>query len=332
MAGPTSSECTFNLHMLMDRITDQVKERGLTYGNLELWLERYLGSLVQRTRFRVRSNPEALLAGEYLIQCALQELAVRLDLDGMGQPLLTYQQYREIKAASRVAEDDGVGGNDGHRGGRVQNRDAGIGAEGLERMLGRGKALQQGDWAMHRQSIKSCFVANGMWEGESGWREVWEDDILVWQHDSASMGTGQLLHGVSYKRASSRDSTNFLIYYEVGQMQAELRPYVGQAQLFLRLEHPQTGQQARVVISNFYKLKPVRDEPDLADIVLQSARGQFHPQQCGDAVLLQMIRSPVIKHVAQVCRPGQDAEEWWSFVPFTFRSMANKVAKRADGQ
>ena len=107
----TSSQCTFNLHLLMDRSTDQVKERGFTFKNLELWLERFLGVLVKRLRYRVTSNPEASLAQEYLILGAQQLLAAKLHREGHDQPLLKYQQCRALQKAkqARAAAEEGGG-------------------------------------------------------------------------------------------------------------------------------------------------------------------------------------------------------------------------------
>jgi hypothetical protein len=214
-------------------------------------------------------------------------------------------------------------------------RDQGADAEGFERFLGRGKEVQLEGWAQHRGTIKSCLRLHGLWDD---WEDVWEAEagapsILGYVHNSALLGSGQLLHAVTYGRCSSRDATNFLVTYDVGTAAAPRHnPCVAQAQLFLRLVHPLSERCVRLVIAHFYRLRPVREESDLAELVLHCPRGEFHPRERDYGVLLGKVQSPVIKHVSRWCLRGGGDEEMWAFVPFSFRSMANKVAKRADEQ
>jgi hypothetical protein len=192
-----------------------------------------------------------------------------------------------------------------------------------ERCLDPGRLLQPHVWAEFKPKIKAALQTNQRWEG---WGDVWEaqeagEGVIAWEHKSASVN-GHLLHTTTYGRNSTRDGSNFLVFYSRGEGDANLVPWAAQAVQLLRMVHPISGLQARICICDFYKCEPHRPDPDLADMVLVCRGGRFDSSCLRYPVLLGMVFAPLVKHSSVQCRRGNpQGEEVISFVPFAFRSM-----------
>lgn len=205
-----SALCTYNVHSLACWLPKQVRSRGLTALNLELWVERFLGWLTRRTKYRLHGQPESILVKTYLTGCALQTFSWQLqarhsssipDSTADRQLICSVAELRHALSAGRGA---GVGTNSSYDGGED-------GKEQRGRLMGRGQRVHQGPSSLWkgdkqlRRSVRSCLQANGLWQ-QQGWGAVWEQ-VEVWQHKQARLESGQEVNSTSYGLSVSRDGT-----------------------------------------------------------------------------------------------------------------------------
>ena len=202
---------------------------------------------------------------------------------------------------------------------------------------------QRWAFALMQVALRRAMQNHGLWDAE--WAGTWaEQQTYATRFPAALLPDGCEITSLAYKRNKSRDGTNVLVYFEQGQGQ---RPFVGQVQFFVRLEKPNqqvaegeedgehdhggagssgsgsssgpdqgdkgSGNSARFAILKWYSCRH-RDEPDLADLLLEAREGDFLAGR-GNAVPLQLITSPVHVH-----RRPSAGDTWLSFVPVLGRS------------
>lgn len=306
-----SSLCTYNLHLLACLMLSQVLEQGHTSDWLEVWLERFLGFIKRRTKYRIKHEPEKLLVQDHLLGASLSAAAVdmaRLCGEAAANPkllpmcwdILNYRAWcgRYVGSstlAAAMAYDPG------------SSLAVGV-------LVGQPRSVQLD--ANVLRNIKRCLQNNGVWQ--DGWAEGWQE-CSVQQYTKAILPTPseQEVTSVAYKGSISRDGKYVLVVFQTrGEVQ---QPQAGVVQHFLKIQPPGDAPAVRLAMVDLYHCKfPVTEAPDIADLVVEHtvSRGVQSEQY---PVLLDHIRSPMMTTLT-----GDGKTRL--FAPFGFRS--NKVAQR----
>ena len=299
--------CTFNLHLLLCRLMDQVLERGLTWRYGELWVERLIGEFKQRTKYRTHAEPELTMMRDYMLRSALK--MVRLS---SGQELLTWQEYKakhktDPQASAGSAVDRGCSAAWGQ-------------------LLGVGRVLGVAAWtpelqAKVQQALKRGYEGGVLERSEYNlWVAGW-DVMTVFKHERAFLSEGGYATSASYGRSRTRDGSYVTVTYEVG---GELRPHVAQVQYYLRLHLPEdvTGDvpmDMRVAISDFLPYKEPFEDEDLCEFLLfgeEKRRRQDTFSDLDYPVLLSNIEAPLFVHRFK----GANGAACMAFAPLRFKT------------
>jgi hypothetical protein len=312
--GRKSALCSYNLHSLSCWVTDQVKQRGFTGNNLELWLERLLGQMARCTKFAVHSKPEITIVHFYLVTGALESLELKLAGTPLGQRLLDYEEWREEVAVQTVAV-NAAGMFD-------------VQTSGQPWLCDRGTVMSSSKWESLEAEVRSCLQENGRWEQ---WQDGWPDSVDVWKHKKAILVSGQQLASTAGS-ARTRDGTHFLVYYVNDQEQ--FVPYAARALSFLRLQDRRDAARVeRFVLADFCELKDVVQDDDWADMLLQGLRGRYNERNF--PVLLDMVQAPMQvadRRITEQRSNGRGPRARWyrMYMPCHFRSsnMRSTAAKR----
>jgi len=314
-----SALCTFNLHSCICWLPKQVADRGLTAFNLELWVERFLGWLTTRTKFRLHGRPELIVVKTYLFGCALQAFRWKLLLQHQQQQqqqhsaagddagispraLITSMEQLRQAVITQQQQRDSSGSSDNYDGSKGE----------WGHLLGKGRPLQQQQWGELQQSVRRCLKANGIWQ--PSWDRQWPN-VSVWQHSQACLSTGLVLNSTAYNASRSRDGTHFLVFFEQGQgTTATTTAQAAQAKFFLRIRDPiNSSSTIRLAVADLCDLRPSVPDPDLSDIVLEGRRGVF--KQASYPVLLESIEAPCALHDRRVTEADGSKVMWRRYLP-----------------
>jgi hypothetical protein len=97
------SMLSFNLHILVCRLYDQMKARGSPAQENELWIERLIHRLKESTRYRTSAEPEKVAANQILLYQSLLDLPIIMGMDLKTIAELRHASYQGIKNADTYA-------------------------------------------------------------------------------------------------------------------------------------------------------------------------------------------------------------------------------------
>lgn len=173
---------------------------------------------------------------------------------------------------------------------------------------------------------------NGLWT--DSWATVWAlQPQLASVFNSAIPPGGMQVNSVQYLRSRTRNGSRVLVYYATSG--DNLRPYAAEVQRFIKLRQPAAGcsssnidgggsaaggssgdeQFAMFAAVKCYNTKTPRDEPDLAELLLEARADEFLQQGRLWAVPLDLIHCPL--HTNERTTGGV---RWLMMVPVSNRS------------
>jgi hypothetical protein len=295
-----NSVCTFNLHLLACRLLLQVLQRGITYEQLELWVERLIGEYKQRVKYRTRSEPEKTMVGDDMQKRALQRW--RREFPGMK----TWQEYSG-RGSSRSKQCTTFCSDSGMVLGAAQDVTADVWTAELQAAVQR--AIQ-------------CNVANV--EVRQLWLSSWQQlDVTCFKE--ALLPGGLYATSTSYTRSRTRDGSFILVNFLTPT--DEVKPTVARVSRYLRLVLPTAESHVagadRVLLFAICdclpQLAPLQDEDicGLDSMILYGRdRGTETFESVGYPVLLEHVDSPLFRQPFT----APDGAQWWAFVPLRFKT------------
>lgn len=177
--------CKLNMHLMACRLHIQEQQRGLIYGETELWVERLVQLCKTKTRYRATTQPE-LVAAKFLVT------ASALDV--------TASKYPSVKTF-----DDWV---PGYRSRDLQG-DTVDDEEVPNKMLLKGRPATDAEWGAVREAVESCVEANmdGFGAGALLYstERVNNNNVDVQVHTMCRVNE-ELVTSVEHARSRSRES------------------------------------------------------------------------------------------------------------------------------
>lgn len=272
--------CTSNLHTLLCVQTRQAVARGDTRRNLELHVERGIGGMKRRTKFRSTSKPEGVIANGI-------EVSNRLRL---------LQQHKSVCSYSSLLSGSGGESSSGVSSNKVDNKE--MADEDGSFLLDAGVVLV-GD---ERQQVVDGVVGEFCKQNDDvslwgGWTEEFVRSAIVYVHPRALLAEEEILSSRAYGRAVSKDSAHVYVKYkDVDEVE---RDHVGSIVKFLRFEMSQEEAglpvlcPLRVALIDFF---------EFIDPVLNSAGEVDEDWGLVHKVMLGADGSPHVQDASFPCR------------------------------
>lgn len=230
LVGPTG--CTYNLHLLLCRLSTQEAEMGAVCLFAEFWVERMIQYLKENIKFRTPVNPEVVFVKLALLDHKLALMATEHDIKAYTNDGASW------RSASRAAA-KAVGGDDSY--------DVGDHINGDHIMMGgKGNTLSEtSNEFTHALCLWEVYLRE-MGEGAKDLiGEEWYDKITVWldlkigrflihsfsRCSRYGPGVSHELHAASYTRTTARDNTWVLLHFTEGDVNV---PYIGRIRQFIK--------------------------------------------------------------------------------------------------
>ncbi|KAF6249641.1 hypothetical protein COO60DRAFT_1686595 [Scenedesmus sp. NREL 46B-D3] len=294
--------CTFNLHLLACQLLQQALERGATYEQFELWVERLIGDFKQRVKLRTRAEPEKTMMADDMLKRALQRWRLQFS------ELQTWHEYSgQAQRQRRYVLGDEVG-----------------------QLLGTGQQAGVGVWteAVQRDARNAVLCNADVVGGEAEqqlWLDNWDAVTVEWFTEALLPG-GFYATSTLFSRSRSRDGSFVVVPYAEGD---ESKPWVGRVNRYLRVSLPapyaQQLQRSGHLLFAVCDLLPYRqpyEDPDICgndSMILYGkdtgARESTY-SHLDYPVLLSCIYAPAFRQDFV----GADGQAWWAFVPLKFRT------------
>jgi hypothetical protein len=166
------------------------------------------------------------------------------------------------------------------------------------------------------------------------WSEAWED---AWQQQpdlahvfrQAQLAGGVRVSSTKYTRHQTRNGTRVLLWFATST--GVQRPYAAEVDYYVELQQPAGASSAvpgREVLAvlRCYNTKPLRDEPDLAALLLEAKDGDFECSAAGVSVV-RAVPLQCIPHALNASKAtAADGVAWLSFTPVVGRSKRRVFA------
>ncbi|KAF5826354.1 hypothetical protein DUNSADRAFT_3456 [Dunaliella salina] len=263
-----------NLHHLICVLTDQALNVGDTRALLEMWVERMMGFVKQKTKYRTTSEPEKTLIYELELILGLEQLALQShNLDDLPDILDT--QTDPVKYDHPDNPRDLLS----------------------TFLVGSGRAydpVQHGfDLDNVVMVLRTVLARNA--EDSDGWTpEALFDagQFSVYVYDRAVLKGQEILTARTYQQERVRDSCHVTVSYM--DSYDEVQEHVGIIKSFLRIDHHVCDlEPLRVALVDFYTYHPPLVDPDYGVIhkvqVDQCGQGGITAIACGPACMAAWI-------------------------------------------
>jgi hypothetical protein len=300
MQHTNGSACTYNLHLLACQLLMQCLQRGATYDQFELWVERLIGEIKQRVKLRTHAEPEKTMMGDDMLRRALQQWRLRFS------ELQTWQEHKGQTKRQRQSLFDPVG-----------------------MLWGSSQAASSDVWSeavrAAAQNAVQCNVdAVGGDAEQQLWLSAW-DRVSAASYKEAILPGGFYATSTAFTRSRSRDGSFVLVPFATG---SETRPWVGRVTCYLQVSLPddvaQQSQRGGVLLFALCDLlpylQPYEDEDICgSDSMILFGRDKGAREQTFShlnyPVMLNQLHAPLFRQEYQA-----DGQTWWAFVPLTFKT------------
>lgn len=315
MQLPARELCTFNLHLLACRLTQQCLERGLTWQHGELWVERMIGLFKRRIKYRTHSEPEKTMVLDYLLRCSLSRFKLAAAQRPGRQQLWDVD---ELKEQRRVAARQRQRRN-------PLEYDSGSATEG--RLLSRG--TKQPVPQQHKAGLLELLPQQV--------RQVWEgrwSSVHMYVHKSACLPDGTYCTSAAFRKSRTRQGSYVLMGYFHNADQ-EVTAYVGHVQKYWRLVLPSRDgssaeHQLRVAICDLLPGPPPCEDPRICEYVLYAKdvpRAERMAMRQGDPRRGKLDCLECLHRLDAALLTAQykvQQQRWMAFTPIRFGSGGNR--------
>lgn len=264
-----------NLHHLICVITDQALAIGDTRGYLELWLERMMGFVKRKTKFRTTNDPEKVVVNEISLHLGFERLKE-------GGPVSELPNLFQGSSTAYSHPDTGPRSQQSHF------------------LLGAGYSWCERKHGMSL-SVLLTKVKSELVTTNGGDCHGWTNRLLstpseldVYVHDRAMFHDREILTSRSYGKEKSRDSCHVSARYMAEDNMTE-RDHIALVRRFVRISHTQLTNlmPLRFALVDFYKYRDPIVDNDLG-VVHQVAVNEFDHRECNFPVPFSAIGQKLV--------------------------------------
>mmetsp|Transcript_14420 Transcript_14420/g.39068 ORF Transcript_14420/g.39068 Transcript_14420/m.39068 type:complete len:684 (+) Transcript_14420:662-2713(+) len=268
-----------NLHHLLCVLTDQALAVGDTRGYLELWVERIMGFVKRKTKFRSTMDPEKVAVCEIGLQLGLERLKEGAP-DSVLEPCSLLSTCFQ-SSTLYVNVDDGPRPSNG-------SFLLGTGIQWNERKHGMTTLhlLQKGSSELVGSNAIDCH----------GWPEDLLADpssLRIYVHERAMLNDQEVLTSRSYMHERSRDSCHVSTTYVAGD-DGSTRDHIAVVRNFVCINHADVDIfPLRFALVDFYVYKEPIVDLDLGTIHRVGVQ-EFDSRECNFPLLFSALNHKLV--------------------------------------
>jgi len=268
-----------NLHHLICVLSDQALNVGDTRALLEMWVERMMGFVKRKTKYRTTSEPEKTLTYELELILGLERLALQShNLDDLLDILDT--QTDPVKYDNPDKPRDLMS----------------------TFLVGSGRAYDQLQHGFDLDNVlmllRTVLARNA--EDSDGWDPealLDEGQFSVYVYDRAVLKGQEILTARTYQQERARDSCHVTVSYM--DSYDEVQEHVGIVKSFLRIDHHVCDlEPLRVALVDFYTYHPPLNHPDYGVV------HKVQVDQCGQGGQYFPVLFPSVGQKLVYCTSG----------------------------